>query len=318
MAKITRKPCPESAKSGNWGFLKKLFHFVIIIGLVWGVGRGYLLWLKYYNSVYPKIVRAKAVEYVEELPLEGVLLWDEEVVEAPRDGVVSYTSLSPKRVAKGDTVAAIDGHPVRVNMAGYFLPAFDGEEGDWTYAKLWQGISLFPSVKSATMESNGIRTNKGKPLGKFVPQPQELRCIAYLDKTLSLEDDVKNGFINIKTEPDGKRQKAVVRTFIDVGQKYKIYVTLPFFTPELLISRAFSCTVVTESRQGISVPISSVLAMDGRHGVLLVKGGVLQFAVVEGHPMDRDSFFVTKGLTAGDVLVLQGDKNNPGDVVIPW
>jgi len=299
-------------------FLKKLFYFAVIAALALGVGRGYFLWLRYYNATHPKIVQATAIDYIEELPLEGVLLWDEEVVKAPWDGVVTYVSLLPRRVAKGEPVAAIDGSPVKAEAAGYFLPALDGEEGQWTYTRLWQGVSLFPSVKPATKASNGVRVNKGMPLGKLTPQPQDLRCIAYLDKTLPLEDDVKNGFVNIKTDSEGKKQKAAVRAVADVGRKYKIYLTLPFFTPEILMSRAFSCTVVTENRQGISVPITSVLAMDGKQGVLSVKGGVLHFTAVEGIPMDEDSFFVTKGLAAGDVVILHAVKNNPGDVVISW
>ena len=299
-------------------FFKKLFYFVVVTGLALGVVRGYLIWLRYYSSMRPEIVQATAIDYIEELPLEGVLLWDEEVVSAPGDGVVTYVSFSPRRVAKGDAIASVDGRPVKVEAAGYFIPAFDGEEGHWTYSRLWQGISLFPSIKPAVLVSDGAHLFKGQPLGKIVPQPQDLRCIAYLDKTLSLENDVKDGFINIRTESEGKDRKAEVRTYADMGLKYKIYLTLPFFTPELLSSRAFSCIVVTEKRQGVSVPISSVLALDGGNGVLLVKGGVLEFAAVEGHPADGNSFFVTKGLTAGDVVVLQADKNKPGDAIISW
>ena len=37
----------------------------------------------------------------KELPLEGVLLWDEEIVIAPSDGVITYVSLSTEKKYTG-------------------------------------------------------------------------------------------------------------------------------------------------------------------------------------------------------------------------
>jgi hypothetical protein len=304
-------------RSSDWSFLKKTIYYTIIVLLVIGVVEAYILWLDNYNMLHPEVVAATAMGYVEELPLDGVLIWDERVVAAPRAGVVTYPSPFPRRVSKGEPVAAIDGVAVKADVTGYFSPILDGQEGTWLYSKLWPDFSQFPPLKTPELLEEGSHLNKGEPLGKLVPQPQDLRCIAYLDKTLSLEQDIKRGFIEIKTEPAGKSRQAEVRTSAEKGQKVKVYITLPFFPPEILETRAFSCSVLTGNRQGVAVPHSAVMLRGGELGVLMVQGSITEFIQIEGFPADEDNFFIMKGVVPGNVVVLHADKVKEG-VVRLW
>ncbi|MDR1977525.1 MAG: hypothetical protein LBQ42_02200 [Synergistaceae bacterium] len=297
--------------------MKKTIYYAIIVSLAIGVVEAYLLWLDNYNMLHPDVVAATAMGYVEELPLEGVLIWDERIVAVPRDGVVTYPSPLPRRVAKNEAVAAVDGVAVRVDAPGYFSPALDGQEGKWVYSRLWPGFSQFPDFRAPELLEGGFRLSKGDPLGKLVPQPQDLRCIAYLDRTLSLEQDIKRGFLEIKTEPNGKSRQAAVRASVNAGQKVKVYLTLPFFPPEALMTRAFSCSVLTGNRQGVSVPDSAVVLREGKMGVLMVQGSVTEFTEIEGFPADENNFFVTKGVVPGNVVVLHADKVKEG-VIRLW
>ena len=298
----------------DWGLLKRLIYYMIIFIVSGGVIKTYLLWLENYNMLHPEVVQAVAMGYVEELPLNGILIWDEEVVFAPRDGIVTYPSLLPRRVAKGEAVAALDGVAVKVGTAGYFLPALDGQEGKWVYSRLWPGISQFPIFSAAVSVEIGSHLRKGKPLGKLIAQPQDLRCIAYLDRTPALEQDIKLGFVNIKTEPNGKSRRALVRAFVNAGQKIKVYVTLPFFPPSVLMTRAFSCSVVAGNKQGILVPDTAVILREGKMGVLLVQGSITEFTEVQGFSTDEDNFFITKGILPGNVVVLHADKVKEGAI----
>jgi hypothetical protein len=144
-----------------------------------------------------------------------------------------------------------------------------------------------------------------------------LRCIAYLDRTVSLERDIRRDFIDIRTEANGKSRRAAVRASSIIGQKIKVYLTLPFFPPSLMTSRAFSCSVLTGDRQGVSVPDTAVVLRDGKLGVLLVQGSMTEFTEVEGFPTDEYSFFITKGVAPGNVVVRYADKVREG-VVMLW
>lgn len=302
---------------GEWGLTKRALYYLLVLAVVAGVAWTYFLWLDHYNMLHPDVVEAVAMGYVEELPLSGVLVWDEQLVTAPRDGVLTYPSPLPRRVAKSEAVAAVDGVAVKVGTPGYFMPALDGQEGVWVYSRLWPGISQFPIAGNVVPLENGTRLRKGEPVGKLVPQPQDLRCIAYLDRTPALEKDIKLGYVEIRTEPYGKIRRAAVRAFINAGQKVKVYLTLPFFPPALLRSRTFSCSVVTGDRQGVVLPDTAVLLRDGKLGVLLVKGSITEFTEVEGFPADEVNFFITKGIVPGNVVVLHADRVKEG-VIRLW
>ena len=306
-------------KSGYSGvfLLRKLIYYAVLLSLAVGVIKVYLFWLDSYNTMHPEVVAAVAMGYVEELPLDGVLIWDEQLVAATRDGVLTYPSSLPRRVMKGEAMVALDGVAVRADSAGYFIPALDGEEEKWVYSRLWPGISAFPPLRELNILDNSTRLRKGDPVGKFVPQPQELRCIAYLDKTISLMQDIKNGFVEIRANPDDKIQRASVRAYWDTGQKIKVYLTLPFFPASTISTRAFSCNVLTGNIRGVSVPDSAVILRGGKTGVLMVLGSMTEFTEVDGFPIEDDNFFITRGVLPGNVVVLHADKIKEG-VVRLW
>ncbi|GHS98840.1 hypothetical protein AGMMS50276_21370 [Synergistales bacterium] len=296
--------------------INRILYCAGIFVIIMLVEEGCFLWLDYYNTQHPEVVQSVAMGYVEELPLEGILLWDEQVVYATMDGVLTYPSPLPRRVAKSETVAAIDGSPVKVGASGYFFPALDGEEGDWVYPRIWPGTNQFPTLKKAELIESGAYVAKGDAIGKLAYQPQELRCIAYLDRTPALESDVKRGFIDIRTRERDKTWRATVRAYTNMGLKIKLYLTLPFFPPSLMMSRAFSCSVLTGNRQGVSVPETAVVMRDKKMGVLLLEGRATKFTEIDGFQADEDNFFVVNGLSPGSLVVRYADKVKEGTVIL--
>ncbi|MCR5346435.1 MAG: hypothetical protein K6E38_01545 [Fretibacterium sp.] len=275
------------------------------------------------------MIEAEAAGYIEEQPLEGILLWDEQLIHAPQDGVYTYLSPQPRRVSKGEILAALDGVAVHAPYPAYFYPALDGQEEQWFYSRLWPEFSPFPFFRPAVLLENGIQLRKGDPIGKLVPQPQQLRCIAYLDSTPSLERrlQMKKAIINIKTEPEGKERKAEVVAFKSAGQvqglshspqsylrgqKIKVFLRLPFFPPSVLRSRAFSARVVTGDQYGVMVPDSTVITKDGRNFVFLLQGGSIISKDVDGFPADEKNFFIVNGVAPGNSLILDADRVQAG------
>ena len=317
----------------NDGLVERVIYYALFLLIPLAAIQFYLSWLRDYRQSHPQVFEAVATGYVEEQPLEGILLWDEQLVYAPQDGVYTYLSPQPRRVAKGEAVAALDGTAVRAPYPGYFYPALDGQEGHWVYSRLWPDFAPFPFFRSAVLLENGIQLRKGTPIGKLIPQPQALRCIAYLDSTPSIERSLRrqNPTLRIKMEPEGKERKAEVVAVKasglggpagspsqgpagspSQGQKIKVYLRLPFFPPSVVKSRAFSARVVAGNQRGVMVPDSAVIMREGRNVVYIVQGNRVLSQDVDGFPADARNFFIVKGVAPGNKLILDAGNVQEG------
>ena len=271
------------------------------------VYRFYSSWYDEYRNSHPQIIEAVTTNYNEEQPLDGILLWDEQLIYSTKSGFLTYPSPRPRMVAKGEILAAIDGSPVYAPYPAYFYPGLDGQEGQWVYPKLWPDFAPYPDFEDAKLIENGTYLQRGEPIGKLIPQPQILRCIAYLDTSPSLERTLKNKNdpqIRIRTEDEGKQRKAEVVAVKSSGQKLKVYLRLPFFPPSMLKSRRFAASVVTDIQKGIMIPDTAVITRNGKNQVFLLQGNSLISHDVEGFPADEENFFIEKGVSHGDKLIL--------------
>ncbi|MBQ3403551.1 MAG: hypothetical protein IJG65_09335 [Synergistaceae bacterium] len=283
-----------------------LNYSVLVFIFVMGY-RVYAAWYEDYKLSHPHVIEAVTTNYSEEQPLEGILLWDEHLIYAPQDGILTYPSPRPRIVSKGEILAAIDGTAIRAPYPAYFFPGLDGQEGNWVYPKLWPDFSPFPEFQDASLIENGTLLRRGDPIGKLVPQPQTLRCIAYLDYSPSLDRALRNKSdptIRIRTEYEGKERKAEVVAVKSSSQKLKVYLRLPFFPPGLLRSRSFTASVVTDVQRGIMVPDTAVITKDGKNQVFILQGNSPVSHEVEGFPADEKNFFIEKGVRHGDKLIL--------------
>ena len=290
-------------------YLRLMQYTVIVLIFMTGY-RVYRLWYENYSLSHPHIIEAVSTNYSEEQPLDGILLWDEQLIYAPQSGILSYPTFRPHIVSKGEVIAALDGTSVKAPYPAYFFPGLDGQEGNWIYTKLWPDFAPFPELQDASMIENGTRLNRGDPIGKLVPQPQILRCIAYLDNTPSLAKVIyskENAAIRIRTEHDGKERKAEVVAVKSLGEKLKVYLRLPFFPPNMISSRRFSASVVSDIQKGVMVPDTAVITRGGKNMVFIVQGNSPELREVEGFPADSTNFFIENGISPGNKLILNAD-----------
>ena len=293
--------------------IQRLLYFSLLTVIFMLGYRVYQSWYENYKFAHPQIIEAITTSYNEEQPLEGILLWDEQLIYAPNEGILTYPSPRPRMTAKGEMLAALDGRAVYAPYPAYFYPGLDGQEGSWVYPKLWPDFAPFPEFSNASLIENGTHLHRGDPIGKLVPQPQVLRCIAYLDRTPSLERALRNKdnpTIRIKTEYEGKERKADVVAAKVSGQKIKVYLRLPFFPPNVLRSRAFKASVVTSVEQGVMVPDTAVITKEGKNMVYVVQGNSPTLQAIEGFPADEQNFFIEKGVRHGSKLILNADTLN--------
>ncbi|MBQ6972605.1 MAG: hypothetical protein IJP86_09670 [Synergistaceae bacterium] len=292
------------------GLPQRLLYYSLLLFIFIMAYRLYRSWYDEYASSHPKIIEAVTTNYREEQPLDGILLWDEQLIHATQDGILTYPSPRPRMAAKGEILAALDGSPVHAPYPAYFYPALDGQEGSWVYSRLWPDFAPFPEFQDASLIENGTMMRRGEPIGKLVPQPQTLRCIAYLDSTPSLERALRNKSsptVRIRTEQGGKERKAEVVAVKSSAQKLKVYLRLPFFPPGLLRSRRFTASVVTDVQKGIMVPDSAVITRDGKNKVFILQGNTPVLHDIEGFPADEHNFFIEQGVRHGDKLILDAN-----------
>ena len=289
------------------GLPQRLLYYALFIFIFIMAYRVYRSWYEDYKFSHPKIIEAVTTNYSEEQPLDGILLWDEQLIYATKSGFLTYPSPRPRMVAKGEILAAIDGSAIYAPYPAYFYPGLDGQEGNWVYPKLWPDFAPYPDFEDAKLIDNGTYLQRGEPIGKLIPQPQILRCITYLDTSPSLERTLKNKdnpVIRIRTEDEGKERKAEVVAVKSSGQKLKVYLRLPFFPPNAVKSRSFHASVITDVQKGIMIPDTAVITRDGKNKVFILQGNSPTQQDVEGFPADEQNFFIEKGVRHGDKLIL--------------
>lgn len=298
---------------------RRALYFLLILLIALGSVYLYILWWDHRESLNPEVTTVVPASHADRIPARGILLWREELVISAWDGGISYSAEKPARVAKGETVAVVSApggkKALGAAKVGYFLPALDGEEGKWTYSAFWNGMEPLPKAPPLRyFPLSGGATEKGRAVGKLIPQPQDLRCILYADLSPSLQEDIKGGFVRIKVKDTDWPSRAEVRVARFHESKVKLYLTLPFFPAAMTTSREISLIIESGERSGVSVPETAVLSRDGRIGVLLVEGNMVKFKSIKGLPSDGGAFFIEEGLKPGNVVVLHAQDGKEGKI----
>lgn len=298
--------------------MKRIWYWFFVSGMIFLTVVLYITWYRYYASIHPEIIKAEPFSYAEEIPIEGWLLWDEEMVNSSSEGTISYMYPGQiVRISSGAILGQIRRgssikEKIRAVKEGYFIPATDGQEGTWTYSYLWNSHGNISDTEIIWYQ-NESPVRKGQTVGKLVYQPQRLKCVAFADLTPELERDLKGGNVRIKQEPMDLPQEVSVRVFKLLGShKVQIYMDLPFFPMGIIGSRRVSYTLFTGEKAGVTIPESCLVMRKGIKGVFQVKGNFSEFTSVEGVPLKDRNFFVSRGLKPGNLIILNGSKAREG------
>jgi hypothetical protein len=293
------------------------FTACIVVGAIFV----YKAWWDRYFRLRPELAVAEPTVLSLDIPFEGVLIWEEVLLTSPIEGTVSFPQgKGPAYCAKGEVIAQVTSsagkRQVKTPSPGYFMAALDGAEGNWSYGALWPGSSRLPQPGSLRYLDEGHRTSEGTSIGKFIPQPQSLRCVAYVEKSALGWNPSERDYIDVKRSAVDLPFRAEVRAVNDLGPIYKVYLTFPFFSSEEVFSRRISYLIHAGDARGVIIPESAVILRDRKKMVFLVTGDRSVAVEVNGMPVSGRRFLVEKGLEPGDLVIASAAEVDEGEVRI--
>lgn len=287
----------------------RLLYWLIVVAIVLLWIWGFRLYFQRYNFLHPEVTWAVPGRKEELVAVEGALLWKEVVLTSPADGIVTYPQgPGPIRVSKGAVVAVVrtasGSSQIKAYQQGYFVAGLDGSEELWKYSELWPGSAPLPIAEQLSLVENGAHIARGQPVGKLAELPQELRFIGYTNIAGNMEGQIGNKRLKVKMDENDTVSKAEIRVHQEMPDgRVKVYLTLPWFQPSLLMSRNYRLIIEAGSVEGALVPESALLRKNGALGVYIVRSARVLFRQVDGRSIDGAKFLVTKGLSIGDAIV---------------
>ncbi|MDR1510545.1 MAG: efflux RND transporter periplasmic adaptor subunit [Synergistaceae bacterium] len=295
----------------------RVFYGLIVVVTACAWIYAFKSYFDHYDSIHPEITWAEPWVQVDMAQADGVLLWNEEIIASPRDGTVKYPSgKGPVRVPKGAVVAKIASgaaeSDVKVKEDGYFVAGLDGYEGRWKYSALW--LDDLPDPPPLKMMEEGAKVSKGAPVGKLIPQPQELRLIGYVDFSADMAGKLESNRLMIKMDDLDTPSRAYIRVYETIGHKAKIYIDIPWFPPHTLMSRKYRLLAEAGETPGVAIPESAVGLLEGKQGAFVLKGSNAVFTEIKGRVIDGSRFLVTEGLKLGDAVIADADGAREGRV----
>ena len=181
---------------------------------------------------------------------------------------------------------------------------------------MWPGTKELPDPAPLKMIGDEADVRKGEKIGKLVRQPQELRMIGYVDLTEEMKTCLNANRVMVKMDEMDTSSRALVRVFETYGHKAKVYLNIPWFPPQMLMSRKYSLLAVTGETSGVTVPESAIGVKDGEQGAYVLRGSDSSFVEVKGRPIDGSRFLVTEGLKLGDAVIVDAYGAREGRVQI--
>lgn len=102
-----------------------------------------------------------------------------------------------------------------------------------------------------------------------------------------------------------------------VTRELEVDVKFSTLPSPLVIGEESEVTIETGRRVALAVPLSAILVRNGTQGVLTIADGRARFRPIVTGTRDEDHAAVTKGLQAGEIIVLHPAEVAPGKKVRP-
>jgi hypothetical protein len=118
----------------------------------------------------------------------------------------------------------------------------------------------------------------------------------------------------VKMDALDTSSRANVRVFEAMGHRAKIYLDMPWFPSDLLLSRKSKLIIEAGSTSGVAIPESAVGMKDGKRGAYVLRGSETYFSEIRGRIIDGGKFLVTDGIKLGDAVIVNASGAREGRV----
>jgi hypothetical protein len=131
-----------------------------------------------------------------------------------------------------------------------------------------------------------------------------------------MKEELSSKTVKVKMDPLDTPAQADVDVYDpqESGTSAKVLLKIPWFPPQVLMSRKYRLLVQTGETLGVAIPETAVTVKEGKRGVYLLKGAESVFTEVDGRVIDASKFLVVSGLQLGDAVIAEAENAREGRV----
>ncbi|MDT3700294.1 MAG: HlyD family efflux transporter periplasmic adaptor subunit [Thermincola sp.] len=260
--------------------LRKLILFVIafyVVFMTYGFIRDMAVdHLAGAQQVKPGVIEIK-------VPAKGILVRDELVVNAPRNGVLRVLAQDGERVRVGAVLAQVVvpsleskvGETVfnivtpRAGVVSYHL---DGLENVYSPKNLTElDLNKIDTIKSEARNfTPGSQVEEGQPVCKIVNNLVPINILAVTDKVLDIPEKFAKSKINISLNDDRQVYQAALTEKAFRGKANQTLFSLENYDNSLMTAREQDFTVTTARYEGYIVPAGAIVQKEGQDGIYTI------------------------------------------------
>lgn len=188
---------------------------------------------------------------------------------------------------------------------------------EWRYAETQESYTRLASpmdgIVVARLAEPGDTVAPGAPILRMV-DPQTLQAVARIDETVA--GRIEPGMpATIRLRAGGEAQGKVSRVQLEAdaaARELKVEIAFDQPPARFAIDQEAEVGIRVGNARGIVIPLSALIRLDGRPGVLVVRSGRARFQPIETGVLGVGQLIVRKGLQPGDVIVRAAQSVQPG------
>lgn len=218
------------------------------------------------------------------VPAKGILVRDEAVLNAPRNGILKVVAHEGERVRVGAVVAQVvvasldskTGEKVfniitpKAGVVSYFV---DGMENVYTSKNITElDLNKIDTIKSVMRNiMPGTQVEEGKPVCKIVNNLVPITVMAVTNEPFKLPGSTKRTIMSVSLSNNDKQVfQAVLVDKAFRGKTNQILFSLDNYDENLIISRKQDFTLTTARYQGYIVPAGAIVRKEGKDGIFTI------------------------------------------------
>lgn len=257
-------------------------------------------------------------EVSQSVPLEGILIKNENVLRAPVSGKLHLTTADGDRLEAGAKAAQVlavqtdnggEAYDIATTVAGICCTHLDGLEQVLSPDNI--EVLVVPELEKIGDKAiaDGVRVEKGQPILKIVDNLSPMYIYAETPK-LNFPDFTADKPIWLQAAWEEQTLSVKPHKVSDKGDRWVGYYMLSAYPDQLLHQRKILLNVTTRTMEGFLVPHGAVVDREGQPGIFLsikkkahwmpvtIEGELEGMLAVSGPELDADSRYINNPLLA--------------------